>query len=75
MIFGAIFSQTACLRETVPLRNGDFLLVIIDARRMRESYCNHPVCLSVAALALTYDVCATKLAYQCNLCCTQKALN
>ena len=33
------------------------------------------VCLSVTTLALTYDVCATKLAYQCNLRCTQKVLN
>ena len=33
------------------------------------------VCLSVTALELTYDVCATKLAYQCNLRCTQMVLN
>ena len=33
------------------------------------------VCLSVTALALTYDACATKLAYQCILRCTQKVLN
>ena len=32
------------------------------------------VCLFVTALARTYDVCATKLAYQCNLRCTQKVL-
>ena len=50
---------------------------------MREGYCSHPVCLcvclsvclSVTALALTYDACATKLAYQCILRCTQKVLN
>ena len=52
---------------------------MINARRMREGYCNHPVCLcvclSVTALALTYDACATKLAYQCILRCTQKVLN
>ena len=33
------------------------------------------VCVSVTALALTYDACATKLAYQCILRCTQKVLN
>ena len=42
-----------------------FLNNIINARRMREGYCSHPVCLcvcvSVTALALTYDACATKL--------------
>ena len=48
---------------------------MINARRMREGYCSHPVCLSVTALALTYDACATKLAYQCILRCTQKVLN
>ena len=48
-------------------------VILVNARRMHESYCNHPVCLSVTALvAPTYDVCATKLAYQCNLRCTQK---
>ena len=60
---------------------------IFNARRKREGYCSHPVCLcvcvsvclsvclSVTALALTYDACATKLAYQCILRCTQKVLN
>ena len=48
---------------------------IINARRMREGYCNHPVCVSVTTLALTYDVCATKLAYQCNLCCKHQVFN
>ena len=44
------------------------MTIVINARRMREGYCNHPmclsvcmsvclcVCLSVTALALTYDV-------------------
>ena len=52
---------------------------LINARCMCEGYCNHPVCLcvclSVTAPALTYDVCATNLAYQCILRCTQKVLN
>ena len=50
-------------------------LRIVNARRMRESYCNHPVCLSVClsvtAVALTYYVCVTDLAYQCSLRCKQ----
>ena len=33
------------------------------------------VCVSVTTLALTYDACATKLAYQCILRCMQKVLN
>ena len=53
--------------------------MIVNARRMREGYCSHPVCqcvcVSVTTLALTYDACATKLAYQCILRCTQKVLN
>ena len=80
--------------EKVPMHIHHVTL-IINARRMREGYCSHPVCLcvcvsvylcvcvsvclcvcvSVTALALTYDACATKLAYQCILRCTQKVLN
>ena len=33
------------------------------------------LCVFVTALALTYDVCATNLAYRCSPCHTQKVLN
>ena len=41
----------------------DVNLPLVNARRMREGYCNHPVCLSVClsftAIALTYYVLAS----------------
>ena len=50
--------------------------VVFNVRRMHEvTVITLCVCVSVTTLALTYDVCATNLAYQCSLRCTQKVLN
>ena len=49
--------------------------VIINARRMREGYCNHPVCLCVCYRPPKRSHTTCVRAYQCILRCTQKILN